>query len=48
LKHFTTSEFWPHYRELPDAIQALADKNFQLLKDDPRHPSVRLKKVGQF
>lgn len=27
-------------------MQELADKNFALLKSDPRHPSVRLKKVG--
>ena len=44
--HFADPDFWFHYRELPEEIQALADKNFALLKADPRHPSVRLKKVG--
>lgn len=29
-------------------MQKLADKNFELLKSDPRHPSLRLKKVGRF
>jgi len=48
LKHFTTSEFWLHYGQLPDEIRELADKNFRLLKADPRHSSLRLKKVGEF
>jgi len=32
--------------QLPPDVRDLADKNFSLLKNDPRHPSVRLKKVG--
>jgi hypothetical protein len=28
-------------------IRNLADKNFQLLKADPSHPSLRFKKVGK-
>jgi len=46
LKHFASQEFWFHYHHLPEAIRELADKNFQLLKSNPRHPSIRLKKVG--
>lgn len=46
MNHFATPEFWFYYRQLPVAIRELADKNFELLKTDPRHPSVRLKKVG--
>lgn len=34
-----------HYRQLPPEIRELADKNFALLKSDPRHPSLRLKKL---
>jgi hypothetical protein len=48
LNHFATPEFWFHYRQLPDDIRSLADKSFQLLQTDPRHPSLRLKKVGKF
>lgn len=48
MKHFTTAEFWLHYGQLPPEIRALADKNFELLKADPRHSSLRLKKVGEF
>lgn len=48
MNHFATSDFWYHYRQLPVETRELADKNFQLLKQDPRHPSLRLKKVGIF
>jgi mRNA-degrading endonuclease RelE of RelBE toxin-antitoxin system len=48
LKHFTSPRFWSHYQELPAEIQKLADKNFQILKKNPRHKSLRLKKVGVF
>lgn len=39
-------EFWEKYRSLPEHIQKLADKNFELLKSDSEHPSLRFKKVG--
>lgn len=29
-------------------MRELADKNFELLRNDPRHPSLRFKKVGAF
>ena len=48
MTHFTTPSFWDAYRELPEEVQQLADKNFALLKENPRHPSLRLKKVGAF
>lgn len=33
------------YHELPPQIRILADKNFSLLKADPRHPSLHLKRI---
>ena len=33
---------------LPEAVRTLADKQFQLLKADPRHPSLHFKRVGRF
>ena len=36
------------YHALSVSIQALADKAFALLKTDPRHPALHLKKVGAF
>jgi hypothetical protein len=47
LKHKTTSSFWACYECLPPDIRALADKNFQLLKENPNHPSLQFKKVGK-
>ena len=48
VNHFASPDFWFHYRQLPQDIQELADKNFQLLKANPRHPSLRIKKIGVF
>lgn len=48
MKHFATPQFWEHYEKLPSSVRDLADKNFELLKADPKHPSLRLKKVGQY
>jgi len=48
LKHFASPEFWEHYHRLPVAVRQLADRNFELMKANPRHPSIRLKKVGPF
>ena len=48
MRHFASPEFWTAYRLLPENIRALADKNFALLKSDPRHPSLQLKNVGRY
>jgi hypothetical protein len=48
MKHFATPDFWFHYRLLPQTIHDLAGKNFSLLTENPRHPSLRLKKAGEF
>ncbi|HEV7403306.1 MAG TPA: hypothetical protein VGO11_10280 [Chthoniobacteraceae bacterium] len=46
MKYFAIPAFWFHYRRLPPEVRELADKNFELLKADPRHSSLRLKKTG--
>jgi hypothetical protein len=46
LNHFATPEYWFCYRRLTPELRQLADAKFQLLKSDPRHPSLRLKKIG--
>jgi hypothetical protein len=48
VKHFASPHFWKLYHQLPSEIQDLADGNFELLKEDSRHPSLHLKKVGRF
>ncbi len=47
MKHKTASSFWTCYERLPIDIRNLADKNFQLLKDNSAHPSLQFKKVGK-
>jgi hypothetical protein len=46
VKHKSTASFWKHYGALPKAIQKLADKNFELLKLEPYHPSLHFKNVS--
>jgi hypothetical protein len=48
VTHRASPRFWQCYRQLPAEIQRLADENFELLKADPGHPSLHLKKVGRF
>jgi hypothetical protein len=48
MRHFASPAFWQAYAKLPDSVRALADKNYTLLKQDPDHPSLRLKKVGRY
>jgi len=47
MRHMTLPRFWRCYRDLPKEVQKLADKNFQLLKSDPYHPSLHFKKIGK-
>jgi hypothetical protein len=46
MRHFASPTFWKLYEKLPSVVQELADKNFELLKADPKHPSLHLKKAG--
>lgn len=46
MNHFATPGFWASYRALPDEVRDLADKSFALLKADPHHRSLRLKRIG--
>ncbi len=45
--HKTALSFWECYEKLPIEIRNLADKNFQLLRDSPAHPSLQFKKAGK-
>ena len=48
MTHFTTPEFWQYFDCLPEDVRRLAEKNFALLKQNPRHSSLHLKKAGKF
>jgi hypothetical protein len=48
LKHFASSRYWARFDALPAEVQKLATRNFELLKQNPQHPSLRFKSVGKF
>jgi mRNA-degrading endonuclease RelE of RelBE toxin-antitoxin system len=48
MRHFASPSFWEKYDELPDSIQELANKNYEILKSDPKYPSLHLKKAGKY
>ena len=48
MKHFTVPSFWSQNDKLPAAIKVLADKNYEVLKENPNHPSLHLKKVKSY
>ncbi len=46
MAHRASAGFWKSYDALPEEIRGRADKQFELLKANPQHPSLRLKKIG--
>jgi hypothetical protein len=48
VRHFASQKFWAAYEALPSQTRRLADENYELLKRDPRHPSLQFKKVGNY
>jgi len=48
VNHRATPRFWARYHRLPVEVQRLADSCYALLRQDARHPSLHLKKVGRF
>ena len=43
--HRTTFAFWANFDRLPSRVQSSARRNYKLLVDDPRHPSLHFKPV---
>jgi hypothetical protein len=48
MEHRKSADFRQAYGELPNDVQALADKSFTLLKANPKHPALHFKKVGPY
>ena len=48
MNHYAAPTFWEAFGALDPAAQKAARAAFNLMKTDPRHPSVRLKKTGRF
>ena len=46
MKHRTLPSFWRAYDRLPGALQKKADESYALWKNDPTHPSLEFKQVG--
>jgi hypothetical protein len=47
LKHFASTKFWNLYNALPLEVRAVADKNYELLRINPHHPSLHFKRIGE-
>jgi hypothetical protein len=47
VTHRASVRFWDAYNQLSLDLQAQADKQFELLKQNPGHPSLQFKKVGR-
>lgn len=46
--HKATVRFLSCFDKLPEPTQKLARKNYSLLKENLKHPSLHFKKVGKF
>jgi hypothetical protein len=43
MKSHTNARFWKFYDSLPEDVQRIADKAYQLWLEDPYHPSLQFK-----
>jgi hypothetical protein len=41
--HRSTARFWSSLARLPESVQRSARQNFELLKENPAHPSLHFK-----
>jgi hypothetical protein len=48
VRHLASERFWTAYAALPAEVRKQADEAYARLKVDPAHPSLRLKKVGDY
>ncbi len=48
MRHFASPSFWNCHRKLSINIQQLADKNFDLLKQNPHYASLHFKRVRKY
>ncbi|HEX3653658.1 MAG TPA: hypothetical protein VHU18_12625 [Rhizomicrobium sp.] len=48
MAHVTTPGFWTAYNKLPKVVRERADRNYQLLQNDPSHRALKFKRVGEY
>jgi hypothetical protein len=46
VTHYATPRFWRSYRKLPQEIQRLADRSYEVLEIEPSHRSLHSRKTG--
>ena len=46
MNHFASPSFWEAYEKLPQSIQKVADKNYELLKENSKHRSLHFKRIN--
>lgn len=46
MKSSTTPDFWASFQSLPPEIRSRARTAYRLWQQNPRHPSLRFKKIG--
>ncbi len=46
--HYASPAFWSMYKALPNYVKKVADKNYEILKLNPNHPSLHFKKIGRY
>jgi len=47
MRHLASPAFWQAYQRLPAEVRELVNKNYELLKQNPQHPSLHFKKMGR-
>ena len=47
MRHRAYADFRKNYDAFPKRVRERADKTFELLKQNPRHPSLHFKTVGE-
>ncbi len=45
MRSVATRRFWTLFRELPGEVQDLAVKNYQLWRENARHPALRFRRL---
>ena len=46
MSHILNADFWRFCAKLPRDVQRRVPQKFELLTRNPRHPSLRFKKIG--
>lgn len=47
MKSFATTDFWKAYQGLSPELRKKAQKTYRIWQNNPFHPSLHFKKVGQ-